>query len=161
MATPTLTLRGFGPGVCHWQTRSSPLAALATKEDLPFDKSSFVEGPVGLEPTTRGLKGLCSNQLSYGPASEYPIGFCNVLDATSLQPHGILPFDKTNSLRLRIVLSVALGATGCKQECFNRSNNTFLICYCQCLDVYASCDLYVINKVHEQKSCWGNTARRI
>jgi site-specific DNA recombinase len=27
-----------------------------------------MEGPVGLEPTTRGLKGLCSNQLSYGPA---------------------------------------------------------------------------------------------
>jgi hypothetical protein len=27
-----------------------------------------VEGPPGLEPGTRGLKGLCSNQLSYGPA---------------------------------------------------------------------------------------------
>lgn len=26
-----------------------------------------LEGPVGLEPTTRGLKGHCSNQLSYGP----------------------------------------------------------------------------------------------
>ncbi len=28
-----------------------------------------MEGPVGLEPTTRGLKGHCSNQLSYGPVS--------------------------------------------------------------------------------------------
>jgi hypothetical protein len=25
---------------------------------------------VGLEPTTRGLKGRCSNHLSYGPSSE-------------------------------------------------------------------------------------------
>ena len=29
----------------------------------------FVEGPVGLEPTTRGLKGRCSNLLSYGPVA--------------------------------------------------------------------------------------------
>lgn len=27
----------------------------------------FLEGPVGFEPTTRGLKGHCSNRLSYGP----------------------------------------------------------------------------------------------
>jgi hypothetical protein len=27
-----------------------------------------LEGPVGFEPTTRGLKGHCSNLLSYGPA---------------------------------------------------------------------------------------------
>lgn len=31
----------------------------------------FMEGPVGLEPTTRGLKGRCSNQLSYGPVYMY------------------------------------------------------------------------------------------
>jgi hypothetical protein len=30
-----------------------------------------MEGPVGLEPTTRGLKGHCSNQLSYGPEIKY------------------------------------------------------------------------------------------
>ncbi len=53
---------------------------------------------MGLEPTTRGLKGLCSNQLSYGPAPEWPIDFCNVLDVTLLQSLGILPFDRTNSL---------------------------------------------------------------
>ena len=29
--------------------------------------SFYLEGPVGFEPTTRGLKGHCSNQLSYGP----------------------------------------------------------------------------------------------
>jgi hypothetical protein len=28
-----------------------------------------MEGPLGLEPRTRCLKGSCSNQLSYGPNS--------------------------------------------------------------------------------------------
>lgn len=29
-----------------------------------------LEGPEGFEPSTRGLRVHCSNQLSYGPASE-------------------------------------------------------------------------------------------
>lgn len=28
-----------------------------------------MEGPLGFEPRTRGLKGHCSNQLSYGPTA--------------------------------------------------------------------------------------------
>jgi hypothetical protein len=38
------------------------------KKDLQTAGLFFVEGPVGFEPTTRGLKGHCSNLLSYGPA---------------------------------------------------------------------------------------------
>ena len=30
-------------------------------------KRLYLEGPLGLEPRTRGLRGRCSNQLSYGP----------------------------------------------------------------------------------------------
>ena len=30
-----------------------------------------MEGPLGLEPRTRCLKGSCSNQLSYGPANVF------------------------------------------------------------------------------------------
>jgi hypothetical protein len=29
-----------------------------------------MEGPLGFEPRTRGLKGHCSNQLSYGPVKQ-------------------------------------------------------------------------------------------
>jgi hypothetical protein len=38
-----------------------------------------VEGPEGFEPSTRGLRGLCSNQLSYGPAMDYGILACSPL----------------------------------------------------------------------------------
>ena len=33
----------------------------------PQGSGFYMEGPVGLEPTTPCLKGRCSNQLSYGP----------------------------------------------------------------------------------------------
>jgi hypothetical protein len=35
-----------------------------------------MEGPVGFEPTTRGLKGRCSNLLSYGPIN---MGVCHII----------------------------------------------------------------------------------
>ena len=31
-------------------------------------RTFILEGPEGLEPSTPGLRGPCSNQLSYGPA---------------------------------------------------------------------------------------------
>ena len=43
------------------------------KKRLPEGKRFFLEGPVGLEPTTPCLKGRCSNQLSYGPATLWSI----------------------------------------------------------------------------------------
>jgi hypothetical protein len=45
------------------------LNTLSTKKAEPCDSTLFVEGPVGFEPTTRGLKGRCSNLLSYGPVA--------------------------------------------------------------------------------------------
>jgi DNA invertase Pin-like site-specific DNA recombinase len=38
-----------------------------TQLNRKMNEIQFVEGPVGLEPTTPCLKGRCSNQLSYGP----------------------------------------------------------------------------------------------
>ena len=48
----------------------SPIYTYGLGDKHPFlGKSSDVEGPVGLEPTTPCLKGRCSNRLSYGPIS--------------------------------------------------------------------------------------------
>jgi hypothetical protein len=35
-----------------------------------FLNTNLLEGLEGLEPSTRGLRGRCSNQLSYRPSSE-------------------------------------------------------------------------------------------
>ncbi len=70
IALPSPLARRFSVRFAH--IRRTPfynLAKLTTKKDLHFGRSFFVEGPVGFEPTTRGLKGHCSNRLSYGPSS--------------------------------------------------------------------------------------------
>ena len=46
----------------QWTALRAALAAPASRRGI-----SFLEGPVGLEPTTPCLKGRCSNRLSYGP----------------------------------------------------------------------------------------------
>gem|GEM_PF-4470324 len=41
---------------------------MVTKNFSAVEKFTVrLEGPLGFEPRTRGLKGLCSNLLSYGP----------------------------------------------------------------------------------------------
>ena len=58
----------------------SPIYLYKTQKSAPEEAEiSSMEGPVGLEPTTPCLKGRCSNQLSYGPASELAALSCFAL----------------------------------------------------------------------------------
>ncbi len=46
----------------------SPIYLYKNEKQPPKEADiTKMEGPVGLEPTTRSLKGFCSNRLSYGP----------------------------------------------------------------------------------------------
>lgn len=44
---------------------------VSAQQKRPLTRSLriILEGPLGLEPRTRSLKGYCSNQLSYGPTA--------------------------------------------------------------------------------------------
>lgn len=55
--------------------------------------------PARFELATLTLEPSCSNPLSYGGSSQWPVGFCKPLDAGLLQPFGIAPLDKTNRLK--------------------------------------------------------------
>ena len=44
--------------------------SLTKQNSLRTGRQFYLEGPVGLEPTTPCLKGRCSNRLSYGPKLE-------------------------------------------------------------------------------------------
>jgi site-specific DNA recombinase len=57
----------------QWTALRAALAAPASRRG-----TSFVEGQVGLEPTTPCLKGRCSNQLSYWPIREVLIKKLNL-----------------------------------------------------------------------------------
>ncbi len=55
-------------GKVYTQENNAVIRLIVKKKAPEEANFTNMEGPVGLEPTTRGLKGHCSNLLSYGPA---------------------------------------------------------------------------------------------
>lgn len=71
---------------------------MATKKKHPYeDGCFFLEEPLGLEPRTPCLKGRCSNQLSYGSASEFTYGFAAVLQSSGKTSRAVFVIPPHNS----------------------------------------------------------------
>ena len=68
----------------QWTALRAALAAPALPRANA--KIAFVEGPVGLEPTTPCLKGRCSNQLSYGPVMGNYVKGTPLIDSSTAGP---------------------------------------------------------------------------